>query len=66
MASISSRDLIKQLKADGWVQVAQRGSHVQFKHPTKPGRVTVPHPKRDLPPKTAASVYKQAGLKPLR
>ena len=66
MASISSRDLIKQLKADGWVQVAQRGSHVQFKHPTKPGRVTVPHPKRDLPPKTAASVYKQAGPKPLR
>ena len=66
MASISSRDLIKQLKADGWFQVAQRGSHVQFKHPTKPGRVTVPHPKRDLPPKTAASVCKQAGLKPPR
>jgi predicted RNA binding protein YcfA (HicA-like mRNA interferase family) len=64
MASISSRDIIKRLKADGWAEVARRGSHVQFKHPRKPGRVTVPHPKRDLPHGTAASVYRQAGLKP--
>jgi len=51
------------LKADGWVQVAQKGSHVQFKHSTKPGRVTVPHPKRDIPMGTFRSIEKQAGLK---
>jgi len=51
------------LKADGWVQIAQKGSHVQFKHPTKPGRVTVPHPRRDIPTGTFRSIEKQAGLK---
>ena len=64
MASVSSQDIIKELTADGWFQVAQRGSHLQFKHPTKPGRVTVPHPKRDLPRGTAESIYKQARIKP--
>ena len=64
MPSISSREAIKRLKADGWAEVARRGSHVQFKHPTKPGRVTVPHPKRDLPLGTAESIFKQAGLDP--
>ncbi len=51
------------LKADGWFKVAQVGSHVQFKHPTKPGRVTVPHPKRGLPTGTLKSIENQAGLK---
>jgi predicted RNA binding protein YcfA (HicA-like mRNA interferase family) len=60
---MNSRDIILALKADGWVQVAQKGSHVQFKHPIKPGRVTVPHPKRDLPAGTFRSIEKQAGLK---
>jgi predicted RNA binding protein YcfA (HicA-like mRNA interferase family) len=45
------------------VQVAQRGSHTQFKHPTKKGRVTVPHPKRDVPIGTSKSIEKQSGLK---
>lgn len=57
----NSRKLIKMLKADGWAKVAQSGSHVQMKHPTKPGRVTVPHPKRDLPLGTVKSIYRQAG-----
>jgi len=35
--------------AAGWREVARKGSHVQFKHPTIPGRVTVPHPQRDIP-----------------
>jgi predicted RNA binding protein YcfA (HicA-like mRNA interferase family) len=61
--SVSSRELIKLLEADGWVHVDTRGSHHQFKHPTKPGRVTVPHPKRDLPIGTARSIFRQAGLK---
>jgi predicted RNA binding protein YcfA (HicA-like mRNA interferase family) len=45
------------------VHVDTRGSHHQFKHPTKPGRVTVPHPKRDLPIGTVRSIFRQAGLK---
>lgn len=61
--AISSKEIIKKLKADGWEQVAQRGSHVQFKHPTKKGRVTVPHPKRDIPIGTARNIGKQAGIK---
>jgi predicted RNA binding protein YcfA (HicA-like mRNA interferase family) len=58
---MNSRDVISRLKKDGWVLVHVRGSHYQFKHPTKSGRVTVPHPKRDLPVGTLRSIYKQAG-----
>ena len=57
----NSRKLIRKLEADGWVVVAQRGSHVQLKHSQKPGRVTVPHPRRDLPTGTVRSIYRQAG-----
>jgi predicted RNA binding protein YcfA (HicA-like mRNA interferase family) len=60
---VNSREIIAALKADGWVKVGQKGSHVQFKHPTKPGRVTVPHPKRDFPIKTLRSIEQQSGLK---
>ena len=60
---MNGRDVIAALMADGWVQVAQKGSLVQFKHPIKPGRVTVPHPLKDLPIGTLQSVEKQAGLK---
>jgi predicted RNA binding protein YcfA (HicA-like mRNA interferase family) len=59
---MSSRELLKRLADDGWFEVATRGSHVQLKHPTKPGRVTVPHPKKDLPLGTVRSVLKQAQL----
>jgi predicted RNA binding protein YcfA (HicA-like mRNA interferase family) len=52
------------LQADGWQQVAQRGSHRQFKHASKTGRVTVPgKPSDDLAPGTCNSILKQAGLK---
>jgi len=60
---MDSRTLIKILEADGWTLVAVRGSHHQFKHPSKPGRVTVPHPKKDLTKGTEVSILKQAGLK---
>jgi predicted RNA binding protein YcfA (HicA-like mRNA interferase family) len=60
---MSSREVIRQLVDDGWFEVAQVGSHVQFKHLTKTGRVTVPHPKRDLPIGTLKSIEKQAGIK---
>ena len=60
---MKSQDIISALKKDGWEQVAQKGSHVQFKHPSKPGRVTVPHPKKDIPVGTLRSIEKQTGLK---
>ena len=46
---LSSREIIRKLVADGWVEVAQKGSHKQFRHPARPGRTTVPHPKKELP-----------------
>jgi predicted RNA binding protein YcfA (HicA-like mRNA interferase family) len=58
-----SREVIDLMLADGWEEVAVRGSHHQFKHPTKPGRVTVPHPKADIPKGTLHSILKSAGLK---
>jgi len=60
---VNSRDVIAALKAAGWFQVAQKGSHVQFKHPTKPGRVTVVHPKKDIPLGTLRSIERQSGLR---
>ncbi|MCB1174484.1 MAG: type II toxin-antitoxin system HicA family toxin [Leptospiraceae bacterium] len=50
------------LKQDGWVLHNAKGSHHQFKHHKKPGKVTVPHPKKDLPIGTVSSILKQAGL----
>ena len=60
---MSSREVIKELLKNGWFEVAQVGSHKQFKHASKAGRVTVPHPKRDLPVGTLKSIEKQAGIK---
>ena len=59
---MNSAGVIRALEGDGWVQVAQRGSHKQFKHPTKPGRVTVPHPVKDLPIGTLRSIERQSGV----
>jgi predicted RNA binding protein YcfA (HicA-like mRNA interferase family) len=59
---MNSRELIKQVEADGWVLVRVTGSHHHFKHPTKAGLVTIPHPKKDLPVGTSRSILKQAGL----
>ncbi|AOQ23843.1 hypothetical protein MTAT_14290 [Moorella thermoacetica] len=56
--------MIKMLQEDGWYLVAQKGSHRQFKHPTKLGRVTIAgHSGDDLAPGTLNSILKQAGLK---
>jgi predicted RNA binding protein YcfA (HicA-like mRNA interferase family) len=60
---MKSRAIIRALEDDGWREVAHKGSHVQFKHPTKSGRVTVPHPVRDMPIGTLRSIEKQSGLK---
>ena len=57
----NSRKLIKKLQAEGWVLVATKGSHHQFKHPEKAGRVTVPHPNKNIKTVTVKSIYRQAG-----
>ena len=58
------RDVLKLLKADGWYLVATEGSHRQYKHPVKKGRVTVPgKPNDDLPRGTLHSILRHAGLK---
>ena len=58
------RDVLAMLKADGWYLVVTEGSHRQFKHSKKVGRVTVAgKPNDDLPPGTLNSILKQAGLK---
>ncbi|MCY2955250.1 MAG: type II toxin-antitoxin system HicA family toxin [Planctomycetota bacterium] len=59
------REVIKLIEADGWYLVATRGSHRQYKHPTKPGRVTVPGHSLsdDIRRGTLNSILKQAGLK---
>jgi predicted RNA binding protein YcfA (HicA-like mRNA interferase family) len=59
---MKSADVIALLKKDGWFEVARKGSHVQLKHPAKPGRVTVPHPRRDIPLGTLKSIEKQSGI----
>jgi predicted RNA binding protein YcfA (HicA-like mRNA interferase family) len=60
---MNSRMIIKKLQKDGWYEVDQSGSHIQFKHPSKKGRVTVPHPKKDIPIGTLKSIERQAGIK---
>ena len=58
------RDVLSLLNDDGWRQIGQRGSHRQFKHPTKPGRVTVAgKPGEDVPAGLLKSILRQAGLK---
>jgi predicted RNA binding protein YcfA (HicA-like mRNA interferase family) len=60
---MQSRELIKLLQADGWHLKRTRGSHHQFVHATKVGRITVPHPKKDLGKGLVLAILKQAGLK---
>jgi predicted RNA binding protein YcfA (HicA-like mRNA interferase family) len=60
---LSVREVLRILKDNGWFQVSQKGSHRQFKHDTKPGKVTVPGKlSDDVPPGTLKSIFRQAGL----
>lgn len=59
---MNSRQLIAMIEADGWYLVRVKGSHHHFKHPTKKGLVTIPHPKKDLLTKTANSILSQAQI----
>jgi predicted RNA binding protein YcfA (HicA-like mRNA interferase family) len=58
---MSSRELIRRLERDGWVLVRTRGSHRQYRHPEKPGLITVPHPKHDLPTGTLRAIFRAVG-----
>lgn len=56
-------EIIKMIEADGWYLVATRGSHRQYKHLVKPGRVTIAgKPSQELPPGTERSILRQAGI----
>jgi predicted RNA binding protein YcfA (HicA-like mRNA interferase family) len=62
--AVKVADVLRLLQQQGWALVAQRGSHRQFKHPSKPGRVTIAgKPSDDLAPGTLSSILKQAGMK---
>lgn len=58
-----SAKVIKRITAAGWTKVRQTGSHQQFRHPTLPGTVTVPHPKADMAIGTIKSIEKQSGVR---
>jgi len=61
---VTVREVLRIIEDDGWIMAAQKGSHRQYKHPIKTGRVTVAgHPKDDLAPGTLNSILRQAGLK---
>jgi predicted RNA binding protein YcfA (HicA-like mRNA interferase family) len=60
--SLSSRQVIQALQAAGWIRVRVSGDHHQFRHPARPGTVTVPHPVKDLSVRVIASIERQSGL----
>ncbi|MFA5331749.1 MAG: type II toxin-antitoxin system HicA family toxin [Methanoregula sp.] len=63
-ATLKVRDIIKMIEANGWYLVATKGSHRQYKHREKPGRITIAgHLTDDLAPGTQNSIFKQAQFK---
>lgn len=59
---MTRKQVEKELSARGWVKVYQRGGHIQYEHPTKPKKVTVPCHAGDIPVGTLRSIFKQADL----
>jgi predicted RNA binding protein YcfA (HicA-like mRNA interferase family) len=57
------REIEKVIKKDGWVEVNTEGSHHHYKHDVKPGKVTIPFHRGDIPERVINSILKQAGLK---
>ena len=57
---VKSAEVLRRLKRDGWVLRNTRGSHHQFVHPAKSGRVTVKHPSKEIPIGTLRNIYRQA------
>jgi predicted RNA binding protein YcfA (HicA-like mRNA interferase family) len=62
ITTMRSADVIKKLESDGWTLRSVRGSHHVFKHPTRPGHISVPHPKKDLGIGLVHKLLKQAGV----
>jgi predicted RNA binding protein YcfA (HicA-like mRNA interferase family) len=60
---MDSRAIIRAIVAEGWQEVRITGSHRHFRHPTRPGIVTVPHPKKDIAPGTLRSIERQSGVR---
>jgi predicted RNA binding protein YcfA (HicA-like mRNA interferase family) len=60
--AVSSRQAIKAIEADGWFLARVAGDHHQFRHPTKRGKVTIPHPVKDLPIQVVVSIERQSGV----
>lgn len=60
--SMSSREIIEALKKAGWFLHSTQGDHHHFKHPTMPGKVTVPHPAKDIHLNVVKNVEKMSGL----
>ena len=60
---VNSKDLIKQLESQGWQLRNVKGSHHVFRHPERPGHISVPHPRKDLGVGLVAKLLKEAGLK---
>ena len=58
---MKAREAIRRLKKEGWIEINQVGSHKQFKHPTKEGKITVPDHPGDLKPKVEHNIKKMAG-----
>ncbi len=63
---MDSLTVLRLLREDGWEIARIRGSHHQLKHPEKPGTVTVPHPRKDVPTGTLRSIARQTGINSLR
>lgn len=63
---MSSREVIRTLRDNGWYLIRVRGDHHQFGHPTRPGLVTVQHPVKDLTKAVLKSIEKQSGIRLLR
>lgn len=63
MKSLSSKEVIRILRADGWYEVNCVGDHHQFRHPLKPGKVTVIHPEKTMTKNMLKNIEKQAGIK---
>jgi predicted RNA binding protein YcfA (HicA-like mRNA interferase family) len=59
---MKSKEVIRALEADGWQHVRTTGSHWHFRHPSKPGTATVPHPSKDIPLGTLRSIERQTGV----
>jgi predicted RNA binding protein YcfA (HicA-like mRNA interferase family) len=60
--AVSSRQAIRAIEADGWFLVRVAGDHHQFRHPTRRGKVTIPHPVKDLPIQVVVSIEHQSGV----